>query len=137
MKGNMWKVTWRDHDNLDWLCEIESCDDAIESLKFHISCCDRCYESSSIREAEDIIYEIMSEMDEREQHPEWPTVEQMKKFCGKYLVSGAERNESMTWNLTPELLRTRWTSEDDFYQWMMGQYGVREARVEPMPEVLL
>lgn len=138
-RDRRWKETWRDHPRLDWLCEMDTCEDAIESLQIHISNCDSRYEGGSIKDAEETILDILSEIERREYAPEWPTLDQMAKYCGKYPVIGLKSDDVLerTWNLTPDLLRTRWVSEDDFYQWRLNQYGVRPPRIEPMPEQLI
>jgi hypothetical protein len=185
-KTYRWKETWRDHREFDWLCDMETCEEAIDSLRGHIENCDRLHDGRSIEEAERLILDIEDEIDARSEHPEWPTRDQMVKYCGKYLVSPKkvlfssdtsdalikkwggllddndnlsqwdkrclahlfenEQKELMsrkkkmgkeTWNLTPDLLRTRWVSEDDFYRWRMDQYGVRVALIEPMPKQLI
>jgi hypothetical protein len=164
-KKYLWKETWRDHREFDWLCEMETCEEAIDSLKVHIENSDRLHEGRSIEEAEGVILDIEDEIAARDEHPEWPTLDHMMKYCGKYpvrLVDGCSNiringepflctrerkfkdisevtssQGSGTWELTPELLRTRWVSEDDFYRWRMDQYGVRVALIEPMPKQLI
>jgi hypothetical protein len=184
-KTYRWKETWRDHGEFDWLCEMETCEEAIDSLRAHIENCDRLHDGRSIEEAEGLILDIEDEIAERGEYPEWPTRDHMVKYCGKYLVSDKkvrlssdttdalivkwgglmddslspwekrcvaylfenEQKELMSrknkkgkemWNLTPDLLRTRWSSEVDFMRWRFEQYSMfTVSRIEPMPEQLI
>jgi hypothetical protein len=105
--------------------------------------CDRKYEFKSINNAEDLILDIKDEQAEREFCPEWPINEQVGKYCGVYPCLECVSRETFrrtgeAWKLTPQLLKTRWTSESDFIQWLLVMHGLnhQEARIEPMPVIL-
>lgn len=141
-KDIRWKETWRDDLEFDWLDDMENCDEAIDSLRVHIENCDRKYDSKSIEHAEDLIMDIEDEKFERKAYPEWPIKEQVERFCGVYPCLDFENvsRETLirtgeTWKLTPQLLKTRWTSELDFVRWSRVIYGYypREVRIESMP----
>jgi hypothetical protein len=138
-----WKETWRDNCEFDWLDDMKDCDEAIESLRMHIQNCDRKYDLKSIYNAEDLILDIEDEKVEREFCPEWPTNEQVEKYCGVYPCLECVSRETFrrtgeAWKLTPQLLKTRWTSELDFIQWSRVMHGLnsQEVRIEPMPVIL-
>ena len=137
-----WKETWRDSSEFDWLDDMKDCDEAIESLRMHIQNCDRKYEFKSICNAEDLILDIEDEKVERESCPEWPTNEQVEKYCGVYPCLEYVSRETKpvrrigeVWKLTPQLLKTRWMSELDFVQWSLVMYSFypQEVRIEPIP----
>jgi hypothetical protein len=139
-----WKETWRDSSEFDWLDDMKDCDEAIESLRMHIQNCDRKYEFKSICNAEDLILDIEDEKVERESCPEWPTNEQVEKYCGVYPCLEYVSRETKpvrrigeVWKLTPQLLKTRWMSELDFVQWSLVMYSFypQEVRIEPMPVI--
>ena len=162
-----WKETWRDNPEFDWLDDMKDCDEAIESLRTHIENCDRKYDSKSINNAEDLILDIEDEKVEREFCSEWPTNEQVEKYCGvypclenaisvgfkksktpvdfdiisvfslEYVSRETFRRTGEVWKLTPQLLKTRWTSELDFIRWSRVMHGFHphEVRIEPMPVI--
>jgi hypothetical protein len=140
MNAFRWKETWRDSSEFDWLDDMKDCDEAIESLRTHIENCDRKYDSKSINNAEDLILDIEDEKVEREFCSEWPTNEQVEKYCGvypclEYVSRETFRRTGEVWKLTPQLLKTRWTSELDFMQWSLVMYSFypQEVRIEPIP----
>lgn len=144
MKDFRWNETWRDSFEFDWLGDMENCDDAIESLRVYIQNCDRKYDSKSINNAEELILDIEDEKVERELYPEWPTNEQEKRFCGiypcldyEYVSRETFRRTGEVWKLTPQLLKTRWTSELDFVRWSCVMHGShpKDVRIEPMPVI--
>jgi hypothetical protein len=152
-KKYKWKETWRDSREFDWLCEMESCEDALYSLQVHIENCDKKHDGRSIDEAEGLMLDIQDEIDERLINPEWPTDWNLQEYCGKYpVVIRKEEKQGTgklkvkwciksydgTWNLTPELLKSRWTSEVDFLLWRDEQCdGLPVRRIEPMPPELI
>jgi hypothetical protein len=128
-----WPESWRDNSEFDWLCEMDTCEDAIYSLRMHIQNCDRKHESRSIYNAEDLIVEIEDEIAAREEHPEWPTRDNIIKYCGIYVNSYFWR-KSCTWKLTPDLLKRCWFSEDDFMNWLKIKGKSIVKMIEPFPE---
>ena len=141
-----WKETWRDDKDFDWLYEIETCEEAIESLNIHIENSSPKHDFRSIERAESLILEIQDEIDSRKENPNWPTLDQVAKYCGKYPCgkrSGKYHHIDLregSFNLTPELLATRWVSDVDFKRWLFGQYLCFDSdivRIEPIPESLI